>query len=541
MFTISPQLSKTILAFLLLIPWFTLYQKILFPHFAQTGFDGQIILLAEIIFISFVVIFGQHPRLTKNGAYLLAAITFWHISGFTSAYLSEHFHASLIKQIEYLIHCMFAYCVWVFLRQTQKQERMAWFLIFTFVWAIYYIYCAWHVNEDAFNHNWVQGTPMFNNIRHLGYLQTLILPFLLLPLLSEQKSKYIVIFSLLSIFWASVFWSGTRSTFITSLLISAFICLYFKNERKNLSILFISSLIVGLLIALQFKTNSASMDPLRLFFLSSDISEDVSVNSLSSGRLDIWIKLFSETMSRSPWLGLGANPYAYIYPMINSSVSQAHNTFIQMLSATGLIGVSLLAVIFFYTLKIWITSKANLLTMLARISIIGVCFNSLMDGHFYHTFSLVLVMITLALSFHSQPDNQNRKSLKKHLLPSIIIILVPICIYPLQKHWETYIQQQFQLEFQEQIDIVAGFPSYYRPTEWIYNEQSKPNLRQAAIKFGQQHGPRFCSYYLFEFMEANSEKQLHLSRNLKKYCSTSELAHTNNDAILKLINIEDKE
>ncbi len=166
MFTISPQLSKIILSALFLLPAFSLYIKILIPYLAQTGFDGAAIVCFEIVFIVFIALFGQHPKdISRNGLYLIAAICFWHILGIISALLSDHFYVSLIKQIEYAVHCLFAYSAWVFLSQTQKAEKMSYFLIFTLVWVVYYILATWHSHPDAYHHDWALGTPMFNNIR----------------------------------------------------------------------------------------------------------------------------------------------------------------------------------------------------------------------------------------------------------------------------------------------------------------------------------------------------------------------------------------
>tara|TARA_B100001063_G_scaffold110415_1_gene103077 strand:+ start:403 stop:2028 length:1626 start_codon:yes stop_codon:yes gene_type:complete len=534
MFAISPQLSKILLAFLLLTPWFSLYQKILFPHLAQTGFDGAVITLVELIFIIFIAAFGKHPRLTKQGALLLAALVGWHVSGVISAYLSEHFYSSLIKQIEYLVHCMFAYSVWVFLSQTQKQEKTAWFLVFTFLWIIYYILCAWYINQDPYNYNWVQGTPLINNIRHLGYLQIVILPFLIFPIINNHQSKYLISSLLLIIFWTSVIWTGARSTFLASIGLSMIMIWFYRDNRKEIAISLVLSSIIGWFIALQFATSSASMDPYRLLFLDSRV-EQASINQISSGRLDIWLGLLEATWHKNIWFGLGPDTYSYIRPLINSQVSQAHNTLIQLFSGIGIFGISFIVMTVVAILRIWSASKSNNITNIARLSLIGVLSASMLDGHFYHSFSLVWIMIVTALGF-SPPKHILDETKKRFILPLLIIATCTLCLPSIQKHWHTYIQQQFPLEHKEQIDAVASFPSYYHPIEWIYSDQTKPELRKEAIDLGQKNGPRFCNYYLIEFLESDLNNQKLLENNLIRNCSLSELRATENPEILKLLN-----
>lgn len=538
MVALSPQLRKIILAFLLLTPWFSLYLKVIFPHLAQTGFDGSVITLVELIFVIFISIFGRHPKITKQGLFLLIAIAGWHLSGFISAYLSDHFYPSIIKQIEYLIHCMFAYSAWVFLSQTQKQEKMAWFLVFTFVWIVYYILCAWYINEDTYTFDWVHGTPLFNNIRHLGYLQIAILPFLLLPIVKDIKHKYIVAIILFSIFWASVIWSGARSTFLVSILVSCLLIWFYQDKRKSISFVIILSSIIGWTIALQFPTDSQSMDPYRLLFLDSRV-EQGDINDASSGRLDIWTGLLTQVWQQNIWNGLGPDAYAFIRPMINNQVSQAHNTAIQLFSGIGVIGIIFILYGLFSIIQIWTKAKATPIAIIARFSFIGALSASMLDGHFYHTFSLVWLMIILALSFNSATDQQkNEKS--SLILPILIICMSAVSIFNIQKHWNTYIQQQFPLEYQEQLDKVSSYPSYYRPLKWIYSEQTKPELRKTAIKFGQKYGPRYCNYYLIEFMESETQTSASLNEGLLQNCSVTELEATGNQKVLKLINKDTK-
>jgi len=534
MYPVSPQLNKILLAFLFLLPAFSLYIKIIWPHLAQTGFDGTAIICFELIFILFIAVFGKHPKnISRNGYFLIVALASWHVLGVISALLSDHFHASIIKQIEYAIHCLFAYSAWVFLSQTGKTEKMSFWLIFTSMWTVYYILSAWHSHPDAFHHNWVNGTPMFNNIRHLGYLQIGILPLLFLPLLINKPYKHLATLLLLTVFWASIIWSGSRGAFLSAILVTAILVAFFSQKRITITSLSILAFILGWLIAIQLPSESSSLNPLRLLFLNFTDTQSLDANQVSSGRIEIWKFTLINMWQHNALLGFGADGFRYVTPQLNPSIVQPHNSPIQFLSEFGLIGFSALMGVVFFIIKSWNKNPGTTANKLARFSLLAMSIGSLLDGHFHHTFSLLLIVCLMALSFakpnHHPQDSSNKFS------AFLLLVLSIAFIWPMQKHWQTYIAQQSPLINEYQLKEVESFPSYYSPMTWLYGFNFSSELRLQAIKFGQLNGPKQCNYYLIEYSESqNTETQNALLIPIRQICSKSELNNTNNPEFIKL-------
>jgi len=533
MYAMSPQLSKMILAFLLLFPAFSLYLKILWPYLAQTGFEGAIIVACEIVFILFISVFNTHPKISRDAILLISAIACWHLLGLISAIISDHFHASLIKQIEYAIHCIFAYSVWIFLSQIRKTEKMTYFLIFTLLWVIYYILAAWHSNSDAFQYDWVHGTPMFNNIRHLGFFQIGILPLLFFPLLSERRHKHVITLVLLSVFWASVIWSSSRGTFLGAIIISILLALFFSRQRKTILLASLITLLIGWLIALQFPSESPSLNPYRLLFLNFGDTGNLTSNQLSSGRTTLWLTTLSHMWQHSALFGFAADGYQYVDPHIWPDTVQPHSGPVQLLSEFGILGFSCLLYIMFICIKLWHRHPGSINNKLARFSLLAIAIGSLIDGHFYHTFSLLLICFLLALSFSEPKETIHSKSSKTKAFA--ILLVVSLFIWPIQQHWQTYIVQQFSLTDKSQLEQVKKFPSYYFPMSWLYGHSNVLELRHESIKLGQKNGPRRCNYYLMEYLDSQDKRQkTRLLNSLKETCTKSELNRSKDNILMAL-------
>jgi len=533
MYAMSPQLSKIILAFLLLLPAFSLYIKIFWPHLAQTGFNGAAIVCLEIVFSIFIGIFGKHPKVTKNGYYLIAALTCWHGLGIISALLSDHFYASLMKQIEYLVHCLFAYSAWVFLSQVQKSEKMAYFLIFTLMWVIYYILAAWHSNPDTFSYDWVRGTPMFNNIRHLGFLQIAVFPLLFFPMLSNQQHKYTITIILLSVFWGAVIWSCSRGTFLSAIIINIALILFFNRRTKPLIIISAITFITGWLIALQFPSESESLNPYRLLFLNFEDTQLLDAGRLSSGRTHVWTETLKSMWSQSPLFGFGADGYKYISPHILSSTVHPHSGPVQVLSEFGILGLITLLYLTFSCIKLWRGNPGSTINKLSRFGLAAIVIGSFIDGHLYYTFSLLLIACLLALSF--PPPLINSQGTKKRTLAPILLSLTIVLLWPIKEHWQTYMEQQFPLTNENQLAQVISFPSYYQPRVWQYNLSGDPSLRKIAIKFGQDKGPYKCTYFLMEYFESkNPTQKSNLLSPIKKLCANYALLDSGDPMLIEI-------
>ena len=517
MFTISPQLARVLFALLLLLPWFSLQQKTLFPFLVYSGFDGELIILCELIFSIFVGAFGKHPAFNRHGLLLLTLICCWHISGLISAAASDHFHASLIKQVQYLIHCLFAYSGWVFLRQHGKHSLMVTALVLSFIWILISIAQRWYSLEDPYSFNWVKGTPFFNNIRHFGFIQIAILPFLYLPLFSSFRFKKYFTLILLSLFWGSLIWTCSRGTFLSAIIVSLIIPFYLNHRKKELFYLFGIAFSLGWIIALQFPVESGSLNPYRLLFLNFE-SGIISSGQLSSGRTEIWIRTLTAMWQHNPLFGVGANGYLYVSPHIWPDSVHPHSGPVQLLSEYGLIGFTVLVCCVWACFNIWKQEKANNIQLVSRLGLVGTAIASLVDGQFYHNFSLLFISVLIALSF-SHGETKDSSSKLKYMPAIGTLLLCFILIWPLQLHWQSFLLQQAPLIDQEQLEQVKSFPSNYNPSTWLTDWNTEPELLKQALELGQETGPYRCKFFQQDYLMTNNlQANDEFMQKMSNYC-----------------------
>lgn len=533
MFSASPAMTKAILAFLFFLPATGLYLKILFPSLAANGFQDWVLIPLELVFIAFVCIFFRHPKLGKTGLGILVCLILFHLFGLLSAYFSSHFHASLMKQTEYLVHMLFAYSVWVSLLNTQRHEKLIWVLLITFVWVHYYILAAWHSNPDAYYYNWVSGTPMFNNIRHLGFIQIVIFPFLFAPMLWKIKHGNIISFILLCIFWTGVIWSSSRGTFLASIVAYLFLLYCYKNNIKALLYIGLISFFTGWWLAFQFPSESASLDPWRLLFMAEADAGRVDINSASSGRTGIWFDTIKAAFIHNSLLGLGADGYRYIIPHIFQNTAHPHSGSVQLLAEHGIIGSALIigVIVFLFQFR-KNESEVNKYQSLAVVSLAGTLLGSGVDGHFYYANTVLLVAISLALYVPAReltPQSDSPQHISKSQ-PILICLLSIFLLYPVSKHWGTYIEQQFPLLDKKQLETVESFPSHYLPIKWMSSSIYDPNLKQEATYLGQRVGPRHCNFFLLDY-EVSGPKDS-IIQSITKTCRKDEIIKYGDEKLL---------
>lgn len=520
MLSSSLKLKKTLLFFLFTIPFLIIYQKVALPYFAQTGFDGSIVTLIEIIFIIFGLIFGDHRKLTRTATNAAILVGIWQLIALISASLSDHFHASLIKQIEYLIHFIFAYTAWALLSSENKQEKMSWMLVFTFVWLIYYIFSFRYIQQDPINYDWVNFTPFFNNIRHLGFIQAAVFPLLFLPLLIGLRYSTILTSGLLTIFWCSLFWASSRGTFLTSIILTCLIAWQFKDNMRTYIFVNFAGILLGLTVALLMPTASPSTDPFRLLFLNISGMTFHDINAISSNRVEIWREAIGNLNGINILLGLGANGFEFITPKTLSDAIQPHSSIVQIIMEFGLTGFILLTLSAAYFLKNICNSKDkhSPSNRLAQMSLISILIASLFDGHLYYNFSLCYIALLAAIATPSSSEASCR------YLPLTGLAIIGLTFYPLSMHWNTYIQQQFPLLSGSQIKQVKAFPSYYFPVLWLNSDLQNTDLRNEAIELGKVASSQKCNFLLTEYLDLqNQEINRNLIKNIANSCNSNQI------------------
>lgn len=522
-------MKKSLLGILFLLPWLSLYSKILFPTFAQAGFEHSVFILVELIFVLLVSVFCQHPKINKQGLLFILAILAWQVSGLISAYLSDHFHASLIKQIEIFIHCLTAYSAWLLLNETKKTETYIFVLCATLAWVLYYTLAKWHSLDDPYEYDWVKRTPLFSNIRHSGYFLGAIFPLLYFPLIKKINNHYFITLALLTAYWTFLLWSGSRGAFISSIIATGLIYYFFPTVRKQILSISTIAFLLGWVLAISAMANHGPVNPFRLLFLDFfAASRELTTASAGSGRSLIWILTIEYMLDHNLWFGIGPNGYEYITPYIWEGTSQPHSGPIQLFSEYGIIGFSILLALLCLFVNNWWKHPGNNQHKIARIALVSICLASATDGHFFYHFSLLLIALISALSLASFKEIQMPSKISKSTLGLLALLI----ILPLKSHWMTFIEQQFPLTDETQLNHVKSFPSHYRPMSWIYSFDSDPELRSQAIELGKKMGPNHCQFHLMEYFESGNNPDF--LPKIQEICASYMLLRTQK---IELINI----
>lgn len=246
----------------------------------------------------------------------------------------------------------------------------------------------WFFLDDPINYDWMMSLPFFNHIRNLSDFLSVGF-FCSLFLVQTKKGFHSYIWYFVSIFILSVIiWSGSRSAYLSILISYPLWLFYVGNKIKNL-FYFIFSLIVGVFFSIFFKVENGGLG----FLNSISRSYDSSINKVSSGRVDIYIK-FLEIFSDKPFFGIGgeavylSNVYAG-----RLHVTQAHNSIIQILIEFGILGFIALLFIFY---NIFLDLKSNILVIEQRICVVivlNIFLASLVNGGFYYVTTMSLFSI----------------------------------------------------------------------------------------------------------------------------------------------------
>ncbi len=231
---------------------------------------------------------------------------------------------------------------------------------------------------------------------------------------------------------------------------------------------------------------------------------NATIEQLSSGRTEIWIRTLSAMWQHNPLFGLGANGYIHISPHVWPNSVHPHSGPVQLFTELGIIGFTALVLCILTTLKIWSKNPSTKLQLIARIALMGISIASLVDGHFFHNFSLMYIAILIALSFSF--NNSGVLAARSNLASAVGTLIISLSLLvPIKLHWQSFLLQQAPLTDQEQFNAVSEFPSHYSPSIWLTDWNIEPELLTQAIKLGQKIGPNQCKFYQQESSTLNKQ------------------------------------
>lgn len=250
-----------------------------------------------------------------------------------------------------------------------------------------------------------QGVPFFANARYLGYLVTASSSMLVIDVLRTditlKKSLFVSLLFITNL--GLLVWLGGRGslvafTFAVVLYLSYLMFLGQLNIHRLglLVVLVITSFYLAYICSVFYWNGPYS-------FLRSLLSEPqetaFNINKLTSNRIAIWTQAI-EAIVEKPWFGHGVEGYRF-HPLHIFGL-QPHNVFLQLLVAYGTLGTSIFIYFYVKVLTVAIkqifqqTNQFMLDCRTALMIIVSLSIHGLVDGTFYHSQPLFLIIISIS-------------------------------------------------------------------------------------------------------------------------------------------------
>lgn len=385
----------------LILPW-TAAAILFFCYFINISIsiiNNYNIALISIIFP--IILFYLYDKKNISTKTILTAII--AIIAITISYLTNLESSTSYRYLSIIMSVVLGFSIYVWL-STEKTEAIHITLrsvllatgIYFIVWLVH-----WFSLEDAYLYDWTRKTPLFRNVRHLGYLLLVSSIVCVWFYIIEKNVKHALI--ALTIFTISIFllcWSGSRGA-ILSTLVGIFILATLSSKKQFFSLTL--AIIAGALISLLFPVKDKALGLLPSIARSSESLG--SINKLSTGRFTI----YQDTMNwiyQKPFFGWG--PDAFIALNIKPGFVQTHNGLLQILLEGGIIFSAIIVGIILYVLLcalklLFKPSHANSndddkLLMLGLALTLSLLAHSVFDGIFYHGSPLTFLVFSLALT-----------------------------------------------------------------------------------------------------------------------------------------------
>lgn len=384
-----------------------------------------IICLIELTTIIYFQSKSNHS--TNLPKWIIISFSIWVVSTIVSTVLSVRFYFSLITQLEWFTHAVFAFVL------AQHIKKQQWDTLITAIpfalvcTAIFYVY-RWFSIDDPQSFKWDNFATPFTNIRQLGYFCTvaaIISQFSYLLSDNDLHKKLWFIATVISV--SFLVWTAGRGAFYSYLITTILALFLLPTHRKKLVTTTLISLAFGFFVAIVASTNTSAGEIEHLSKMSIAV------------RIGMWIETLQSLSSFKTLLfGYGVNTYQVTCK--NFVFMQPHNAIVQALHDWGTIGtvsfLSLIGYILINTLlKIYKKTIESHTQIIAFFAAVSLCLHSLNAGVFYHSYSILVFALCIAYLLPISLNNEKPilTNTYKNLCSGVVILL--FCLHLTNTYW----------------------------------------------------------------------------------------------------------
>lgn len=439
-----------------------------------------LILGTGFIALSLPAIATAKIALPKQASVLLIIWLAWTL---LSTLLGDQPWPAMVRWFEILTSVLMGVCLYFIL---SKQPDLINLLLRAIVAAVLLCLAAfilyWNLLANPVKHDWVSDIPFFVNIRHFGQLIAVAVPlgYFLLHQYSKDKKNTHWVIGYLILSWALVFWLGGRGTLL-AVSITTILHAFINTQHWKWLIL---APIVGLILSLFFIVDNPSLNLFRHFG-----DTDVSLNAMSSSRLEIFIQSLLHWWRVAPMTGIGADGFFYIIPAIGTdTMAHPHSSIIQLLLTFGPIGLLIPSYFF------WVLTKrvlqADQTSQLFYLILLSTLILSLFDGILYHAYGLfissIVAGICIALTWPATDtatiENQPAQKMSGKAVAFILIAAITASA----SYSSLFIYQLYYSKYgtktEQWINWNARYPLYFSET-WNYQRYKTDDMEQLKQRY----------------------------------------------------------
>lgn len=241
---------------------------------------------------------------------------------------------------------------------------------------------------------------------------------------AKSKRRQALLLGVVFLLWVTLFWSGSRGAFLSLLLSTALVSVFYRAQAAKIWLVFVVSGVAGALASLLLWVPEGPSFGL-MNMLNSVAREDA--NAISAGRLERWLDVII-LIQQQPLVGYGLNQFSNMWdyyvgsdiregvsgplPLYFLSYRHVHNIVLEALFSWGLIGGAGALILL---LKAWLTAAKRIWVALpahklpAFYALNALLFHSNLTGIYIFAHSLFYMAIFFGICLAPNPA-QNRNT-----------------------------------------------------------------------------------------------------------------------------------